>query len=79
MDKWCAPVIISNNIIGKTATSNDRGGGISLYFEEESYPIIGGSDASDTDDFNTICGNTLPQVVPDEYPYNYICDECPCP
>lgn len=38
--------------------------------------IIGGTDGSDNDNFNTICGNTPPQINPDSYPNNYIFTSC---
>jgi len=71
------PNITNNTISGNTGYFD--GGGIYIY---GGTPTIGGSDGSDTGNFNTICGNILYPDSPNQgitltdYPNNYICDSC---
>ena len=66
-----SPTITDNTITDNTASS---GGGILVH---GGSPTIGGSDPSDTDNFNTICGND-PDQVNSSYTYfnNYISSTC---
>jgi hypothetical protein len=59
-----------NNNIANIASGSYSGGGI---YVEYSSPTIGGTDETDTDNFNTICGNTPDQVDPDSFPNNDYC------
>ena len=63
-----SPAITSNIITGNTADST--GGGIYVF---GGLPTIGGSTYTDTDNFNTICGNIPDQVVPNNYLNNNYC------
>jgi putative cofactor-binding repeat protein len=65
-------IITNNHIISNIATN--YGGGI--YIESVNSYSVGGVDSSDTDNFNTICGNNPKQVTPDNYPNNYIFTFC---
>jgi uncharacterized repeat protein (TIGR02543 family) len=69
--EYGSPTIKNNTISGNTAS---YGGGI--YIPGSAFPIIGGSDGSATEDFNTICGNTPDQINPDIYHNNYIFTNC---
>jgi uncharacterized repeat protein (TIGR02543 family) len=66
-----SPTIQDNEISENIASNN--GGGI---FISDGSPTIGGVNASDTGNFNTICGNTSNQISPDSYPYNDIFPTC---
>ena len=72
----CKPTIIGNTITGNW--THYYGGGIDIAtFDDPNNPTIGGIDEADTDNFNTICGNSPDQVRPNSYPYNYIYNVCP--
>ena len=61
-----------NNNIANIDSGSYSGGGI--YVNETfmtKIPVIGGTDITDTSNFNTICGNSPDQVNPDSYPNNY--------
>jgi uncharacterized repeat protein (TIGR02543 family) len=67
----------SSTIQANTITENicsDSGGGIFVFTSSTS--TIGGTDASNTENFNTICGNTPDQVEPNNYPNNHINSMC---
>ena len=65
------PVITDNYIHHNVA---DNGGGI--FVDNSCSPAIGGTSSSDQEKFNTFCGNSTDQIVPDDYPNNYIFGIC---
>ena len=67
-----SPSINKNIITNNMATIH--GGGI--WVNWTSSPSIGGADASDTGNFNTICGNIPNQIEPGNHPNNDIDDVC---
>jgi len=60
-----------NNNIANIDSGSYSGGGI---YVEDGSPTIGGATYTDTDNFNTICGNSPDQVDPDNYPNNDYCE-----
>ena len=66
---------IQSNTISENICSG-QGGGIFMELTSPSI-IIGGADASDTANFNTVCGNSPDQIEPNSYPNNNIYDVCP--
>ncbi|MFW5787598.1 MAG: InlB B-repeat-containing protein [Halanaerobiales bacterium] len=58
--------IIKNNMANIDSNSYSGGG---IYVDNGS-PTIGGNTDTDTNNFNTICGNSPDQVNPDNYPNN---------
>ena len=65
------PVITDNYIHHNVA---DNGGGI--FVDNTCSPAIGGTSSSDQEKFNTFCGNSADQIVPDDYPNNFIFGIC---
>ncbi|MFA7575581.1 MAG: leucine-rich repeat domain-containing protein, partial [Arcobacteraceae bacterium] len=61
-----------NNNRANIASGPYSGGGIYVNYTYSS-PTIGGSTYTDTNNFNTICGNTPDQVDPDSFPNNDYC------
>jgi parallel beta-helix repeat protein len=61
------PVITDNYIHHNVA---DNGGGI--FVDTTCFPAIGGTSSSDQEKFNTFCSNSTDQIVPDDYPNNFI-------
>ena len=68
-----ANIHIQGNIISKNIASSDGGG---IIVGEFCSPIIGGTSAGDTLNFNTVCGNSPNQIYPNSYPNNYILTDC---
>jgi parallel beta-helix repeat protein len=66
------PVITGNYIRHNVA---DNGGGI-FVDNTTCSPAIGGTSSSDKEKFNTFCGNSTDQIVPDDYPNNFIFEIC---
>jgi len=69
-----SPIIQDNYIMGNEV--GWHGGGIFVDIPPSCSPTIGGTDVADTGNFNTICGNSLEQLFPDNYPNNYITTIC---
>jgi parallel beta-helix repeat protein len=65
------PVITDNYIHHNVA---DNGGGI--FVDNTCSPAIGGTSSSDQEKFNTFCSNSTDQIVPDDYPNNFIFGIC---
>jgi len=65
----------STTIQGNTISGNTSSTGGGIYIVAGS-PIIGGANAGDTGNFNSICGNVSDQIIPDSYPFNYIFTNC---
>lgn len=65
-----APIIKNNTISNNMAFTEGGGGGIYI---ENSSPTIGGTDSSDTGNYNTFDFNIPDHIYPnpDAYPYNY--------
>lgn len=66
-------IVTSSTISSNELLYGGVGGGIYI---SAGSSTIGGNNDSDTGHFNTICGNSLPQISPDSYPNNYISDSC---
>jgi parallel beta-helix repeat protein len=71
---WSSPAITGNTITDNTGVG--YGGGVYVDYQSGAT-IVGGADASDTDNFNSICSNSPDQIVPDTYPNNDIDTVCP--